>query len=195
MVEHYLPPKEITQWLNSRETGDREALTKLFSALYSDLKRRAHFALRRGPSGATLNTTGLVNEAYLRLSRAAALDIEDRDHFFALASKAMRWVVMDYARARKRQRRGGDAERVTYEESLLMSKERAEDLLVLDQALNDLLVLDRRLAEVVEFRFFGGLSAKETALVLGISVRTVKRDWQAAKAFLAHRIGQGSDRA
>lgn len=161
--------------------------------LYSDLKGRAHFALRRGPHGATLNTTGLVNEAYLRLSRADALHLKDRDHFFALASKAMRWVVMDYARARKRQRRGGDVERVTYEESLLMSEERAEEFLVLDQALNDLSVLDQRLAEVVEYRFFGGLSAKETSLVLGVSTRTIKRDWQAAKAFLAHRMGQETE--
>lgn len=183
-----LVPQEITRWLREREVADPAAMGSLFTALYGELKRRAHGALRREPAGATLNTTGLVNEAYLRLSAAGGLAVHDREHFLALASKTMRWVLVDTARARKRLRRGGDAQRVELDEAEAMSERRADELLALDGALERLSELDPRLGDVVELRYYGGLSVEETAAVLGVSSRTVKRDWHKARAFLAHQL-------
>ena len=185
-------PDDITRWLRAHDPAFSEALPSLFTALYAELKRRAHFALGRSAGQATLATTGLVNEAYLRLSAAGSVALQDRHHFLALASRTMRWVLLDTARARKQLRRGGDAERVSLEEAKVMSERRADELLALDQALDRLAAVDARLAEVVEHRFFGGLTVEDTALALGRSPRTVKRDWHAARAFLAREMG-GAD--
>lgn len=185
-------PNEITRWLRERELADPEAMGSLFAAMYSDLKRRAHSALRRESPGATLNTTGLVNEAYLRLAATGGLAIRDREHFLALASKTMRWVLVDTARARKRLRRGGDAQRVTLDEATVMSEARADELLALDGALERLAAVDPRLGEVVELRYYGGLSVEETAAALAVSPRTVKRDWHKARAFLALELSASS---
>jgi RNA polymerase sigma factor (TIGR02999 family) len=164
-------------------------MSRLFSALYRELKRQAHFALGRTPASETMNTTGLVNEAFLRLQSAEPIVINDRQHFLAVAAKAMRWVLMDFARARKRLRRGGDVERVSLDEAMVMSEQRADEIIALDTALAHLAELDPRLVDVVEYRVFGGLNSQEIAASLGVSTRTVKRDWRAARAFLAAELG------
>ena len=185
-------PAAITHWLRAQGLSDQGAVASLFSVLYDQLKRRAHFVLDSAGGQATLNTTGLVNETYLRLVEAGELKIQNRRHFLALAAKTMRWVVIDSARARMRQRRGGGANHVSLDEAMVMSEERAEELLLLDASLERLAVLDERLAAVVEYRFYGGLGVEETADALGVSTRTVKRDWRAAKAFLARSLTSSS---
>jgi RNA polymerase sigma factor (TIGR02999 family) len=183
-------PETITRWLKTQEVADSDAMSRLFQALYHDLRRQAHFALAgRYPGSDTLSTTGLVNEAYLRLCAAEPIPINDRNHFVALAAKTMRWVLMDFARARKRLRRGGEAERVSLDEAMIMSEQRADEILALNEALEHLAELESRLVEVVEHRVFAGLSTEETAACLGVSARTVKRDWRAARAFLTRRLG------
>jgi len=186
-------PAEITRWLEARGVADPSAVASLFGALYADLKKRARSALRREPPGGTINTTALVNEAYLRLSEAGGLEIRSREHFLALASRTMRFVLVDMARARMRQRRGGDAQRVTLDEAMAMSERRADETLALDTALERLAEVDARLAEVVELRYYGGLEVTEVAEVLGVSDRTVKRDWRKARAFLAHELRSGQE--
>ena len=185
-------PDEINRWLEGRKNEFGELLPGLFTNLYADLKRRAHFLLQGSARGATLNTTGLVNEAYLRLLRAGNFTIQDRQHFLALTSKTMRYVLLDFARARKRQRRGGDRVRVTLDEARVITEKRADEFLDLEAALVELDRLDSRLGEVVELRYFGGLTVKDTAALLKTSERTVKRDWRAAKAFLASRLGSAT---
>jgi len=195
-------PKDITRWLTERggkvegggEVGGEGDIDALFTALYDDLKRRAHVALRHSSPGATLDTTALVNEAFLRLSSTGPLELRDRGHFLAIASKTMRWVLMDTARARKRQRRGGDAQRVSLDEARVMSEVRADELLALDAALERLGGLDERLVELVEHRFFGGLSVDETANALDLSPRSVRRYWGRARAFLSRELQHSSAR-
>lgn len=178
-------PAEIASWLHARGVADSPVVGTLFEALYAELKRRAHGALRRQPAGPTLSTTGLVNEAYLRLSEAHGLEIRDRGHFLALASKTMRYVLLDTARARTRQRRGGGLQRVSLDEAQVMTERHAEELIALDGALERLAGLEPRLGEVVELHYFGGLTVEEVAAAVGLSERTVKRDLRRARAFLA----------
>lgn len=184
-------PDEITRWLEEHDVAAPEAIPALFGALYSDLKRRAHFALAAaGPL--TVSTTGLVNEAYLRLVEAGSVRINNRRHFLALAAKVMRWVAVDLARSRSRQRRGGGVEHVDIADAPgAFSDSRADEILALDQALRHLAEVDPRLVEVVEHRCFGGLSVEETADLLEVSARTVKRDWRAACSFLSRELGSG----
>jgi RNA polymerase sigma factor (TIGR02999 family) len=188
-METSLVPDEITSWLQARGVADPPAVGTLFEALYAELKRRAHGALRRTPAGGTLGTTGLVNEAYLRLSEAGGLEIRNRGHFLALASKTMRFVLLDTARARTRQRRGGGMQRVTLDEAQVMTEAHAEELIALDGALKRLAELEPRLGEAVELHYFGGLTVEEIAEVAGVSARTVKRDLSKARAFLAYSLG------
>ncbi len=169
--------------------ADPPAVGSLFEALYVELKRRAHGALRRTPAGGTLSTTGLVNEAYLRLSEAGGIEIRNRGHFLALASKTMRYVLLDTARARTRQRRGGGLQRVTLDEAQVMTKGHAEELIALDGALERLAEFEPRLGEVVELHYYGGLTVEETAAAVEVSDRTVKRDLRRARAFLALELG------
>ena len=191
-MKKQLIPEDITRWLTERggegEGGGDGDIDALFATLYDDLKRRAHFALRHTSSSDTLDTTALVNEAFLRLSSSGPLELRDRSHFLAIAAKTMRWVLMDTARARKRQRRGGGALRVTLDEAQVMSVSRADDLLALDAALERLAGLDARLVELVEHRFFGGLSVDETANALSMSPRSVRRYWGRARAFLSREL-------
>ncbi|MEM6797427.1 MAG: ECF-type sigma factor [Acidobacteriota bacterium] len=183
---------DITRWLEQQGPASRQDLADLFDALYADLKRRAHRALRRRDPAVTVEATGLVHEAFVRLAASATpVVLRDRRHFLALAARAMRFVLMDTARARRRLRRGAGAARVTLEEATgVMSESKAEELLSLDAALEDLGNLEPRLVAVVEQRFFGGLSIEETAEVLESSPRTVKRDWRRARAFLALQLGE-----
>jgi len=160
-------------------------LDSLFSAAYGELRRLAH-SLRGGRGGDTLNTTALVHEAYLKLSSANTLEIRGRAHFFAVAARAMRQLVVDSARAQMAQKRGGgDAPWVTLDESLYSHPMRPSQLIALDEALARLEAVDPRRAQVVEQRVFAGLTSEETASVLGVSKPTVDRDWRAARAWLA----------
>lgn len=175
----------LTELLLDWSRGDKAALEKLTPLVYDEVRRIAHRFMLRERDGHTLQTTALVNEAYVRLLGQQQIDWNSRAHFFAVISQVMRHVLIDYARRRHYVKRGGsDAQRVSLEEASLMSDERAEELLVLDEALTKLAQMDARKAQVVELRYFGGLSLVETAEALDVSVMTVRRDWRAAKAWL-----------
>lgn len=166
-----------------------ESLDDWMPRVYEDLRAIAHRHLRRETPGHTLNTTALVHESYLSLARSSDLEWESRAHFFAIASRAMRHILVDYARRRSAEKRGGDRVRVTLGDAMATSGEDGtEDLLVLDDALQALADLDERLVRVVECRFFGGMSVPETADALEVSSRTVERDWMRAKAYLSRTL-------
>jgi RNA polymerase sigma factor (TIGR02999 family) len=177
-------PGEITHLLASISKGERDALNRLFPLVYGELRALAHLQLARLRPGDTLQTTALVHEAYLKLLGASRPEWNDRRHFFAVASRAMRQISVDYARTRAAQKRGGNTPPLTLDEQRLPVADRAHELVVLDRALTELESLSERLARVVELRFFGGLSVEETAAVMNVSERTVKREWQKARAFL-----------
>lgn len=177
-------PSEITALLAAVGDGDRAAVDRLFEHVYEELRRLARRQLAAGGAGPTLDTTGLVHEAYLRLSRDARWTVEDRRHFFALAARAMRHVIVDHARRRRRQKRGGGAVAVDLDAAELAAPERAQDLIALDASLSRLEAAEAELAQLVEWRFFAGLSVEEISELLGVSDRTVKRRWRAARAFL-----------
>ena len=170
--------------LRARQAGDESVVDALFGRLYSELRDVAHQRLRAFRPGDTLKTTALVHEAYVKLIDQGSADVQDRAHFMALASRAMRFVLIDYARSRSAAKRGGDAVAVTLDRVQIAAGERAADLLQLDAALSALGEADPRLAEVVELRFFGGLSHEDVAAVTGRSVPTVKRDWTRARTWL-----------
>jgi len=183
---------EVTQLLHAWRGGDRVALEKLMPVVYAEMHRLAHIYMIRERPGHTLQTSALVNEAYLRLIDANRVDWQDRAHFFAVSAKVMRQVLMQHARLRYARKRGGGAVKVDFDEAFVPSPERDADLIALDDALNALAQKDPREAKVVELRFFGGLSEQETAHVLGISDRTVRREWEHAKAWLIHQLKRGT---
>jgi len=174
--------QEITTLLAALRRGDASAMERLMPLVYGDLHRRARHQLRRLPQ-ATLSPTGLVHEAYLKLVGSSA-DWQDRNHFFAVASKAMRGVVVDYARRRSAKKRGGLARPVALDEAVLRVEENAAEILGIHEALERLATVDERLSDLVELRFFGGLSIDEAAGVLKVSDRTAKRDWTKARTLL-----------
>ena len=169
-------------------SGSRESLDRLVPLLYQELRAIAHRQIARRPHGATLETTGLVHEAYLRVVDQSRADAPDRAHLLALASVAMRHVLVDRAKARGRLKRGGACDRVTFDESRIAAAEQPEALLQLDEALTRLAELEPRLARVVECRFFGGLTEEEIAKALGVTVRTVQRDWAKARMLLRRAL-------
>jgi RNA polymerase sigma factor (TIGR02999 family) len=170
---------------------DAAAIDALVARHYDELRRLAHAYLARERTGHTLQTTGLVNEAYLRLASLTGLDIDERTHFFAVMSTTMRRVLVDGARRRRRAKRGGAAEVVPLDDvEERLSDAEAEELVVLDDALTRLERINPRGSEVVQHRFFGGLSLEETASVLGISTKTVQRDWLAARAWLRKEVAR-----
>ena len=179
---------ELTSLLKDWKQGDATALERLTPLIYDELRRIAHRYAQRERNGHTLQTTALVNEAYLRLAGGEKQDWQNRSHFFAVTAQVMRHILIDYARRRHYIKHGGAVQQVPFEEACLMADERAKELLTLDEALEDLNRLDPRKTRVVELRYFGGLSLEETANALGISVMTVRRDWRAAKAWLYKRI-------
>jgi len=184
-----LSADNLTELLIEWREGDKTALDKLTPLVYDELRRIAHRYARRERNGHTLQTTALVNEAYLRLAGTKNIEWQNRSHFFAVTAQVMRNVLIDHARRRLYAKRGGQAQQVPIDEvSLEMSEKRADELVVLDEALSDLANLDPRKARVVELRYFGGLSLEETAEVLGISLMTVRRDWRAAKAWLYKEV-------
>lgn len=177
---------EITDILRLARAGDPAALDLVFSRVYDELRRVAHAQLRRVRAGETLNTTAVVHEAYLKLVRSSMATYADRTHFFAVAARAMRQILLNHAREHMTHKRGGGVKALPLDDADAPAHTRAAELIELDQALDRLAALDERLARVVELRFFGGLSVEETAGVLDVGEATVKRDWATARAFL-HR--------
>ncbi len=184
--------REITELLQALGAGEGEALDELFEAVYGELKRLAHRQRRRWRGEETLNTTALIHEAYLKLFEGGARGWQNRGHFFAVACKAMRQILIDRARRTGAGKRGGDWQREPLTaEAAAMSPEARDEIISLDEALSRLERLDARQARVVEFRFFGGLGLEETAEAVGASVPTVVRDWRAARAWLHRELRAG----
>ena len=177
---------DITVLLRSAKSGDASALASLFEALYPELRRIARQRLARDDRGTLLDTTALVHECFLKLAATGRMQPADRNHFLAYAASAMRSIVVDFARARLTERRGGGLTMVTLDSALRDGLPCGEDqILAVHDALDSLAVLDRRMAQVVEMRYFGGLDDAEIAEALDVGVRTVRRDWEKARLLLA----------
>ncbi|HET8622188.1 MAG TPA: sigma-70 family RNA polymerase sigma factor [Gemmatimonadales bacterium] len=174
----------VTQLVRASGGGSREALDRLFAVLYDELRRVAHRQLLGQPRGATLNTTALIHEAYLRMVDQTQVDWEDRARFFGYAARTMRAIIVDYARRRGAQKRGGRLARLPFDDADLPIDVQADAILAVDEALTRLARMSERLSQIVECRFFGGMSLDETAAALSVSDRTVRRDWIKAKAWL-----------
>jgi RNA polymerase sigma-70 factor (ECF subfamily) len=186
------PPREaVTELLRAWSDGDDGALERLLPLVEAELRRLARGYMARERRDHTLQTTALVNEAFLRLTDAQRVHWQDRAHFLGISARLMRRVLVDYARRRGYLKRGGGAERVTLHEDLVTSPDPALDLVALDRALEALARVDARKSQVVELRFFGGLSVEETADVLHVSTDTVKRDWRLAKLLLLRELEGG----
>jgi len=180
-----VPPNvEVTQLLRAWGQGDEDALRQLMPLVHAELHRLAHHYMSQEKPGHLLQTTALMNEVYLRLVDIAQVRWQDRAHFFAIAARMMRRILVDFARSRNYQKRGGAAVHVSFDEALVVSQEQDAEILAIDQALVALAEVDARKSQVVELRFFGGLSVEDTAEVLKVSPETVKRDWRFAKAWL-----------
>jgi RNA polymerase sigma factor (TIGR02999 family) len=175
---------EITDLLRAWNQGDDRALGKLTPLIYGELYRAAKRCISRGRRNQTLQATTLINELYLRVIDLKRVSWQNRAHFVAICARQMRWILTDLYRAARYQKRGGGAERVSLGESAMVTGEASPDLLALDEALRRLGAFDKRKSEVVELRFFGGMSVQETAEVLKVSPETVMRDWKLAKAWL-----------
>jgi RNA polymerase sigma factor (TIGR02999 family) len=184
---------EVTELLLAWSEGDQEALDRLVPLVHSELRRLAHSYMRRERADHTLQTTALINEAYLRLIDAGRVRWENRTHFFAVASRLMRQILVDFARARGHRKRGGGAQQVSLDEALVIGQPRDEDLVALDEALAALARVDERKSRVVELRFFGGLNEAEMAEALQVSPETVRRDWRLAKSWLLRFLKGGCD--
>lgn len=179
----------VTALLKQYAGGDWEALDRLFPLVYEELRRVAHAQMYAERSGHTLDTTALVHEAYMKLVRHPPhVEWQSRIHFFAVAARAMRQILVSYAQSRSRAKRGGDATLISLDEGVVASDARPEEVVALDDALTRLEALDTRQSRVVELRYFGGLTIEETAQVLGVSVVTVKRDWTIARAWLYREV-------
>ena len=180
--------QDLTRLLQAWSSGDQEALDSLMPLVYDELRRLAHRYMKSERAGHTLQTTALVNEAYLRLINVKDVSWQNRAHFFAISAQLMRRILVDFARSRHYAKRGGGAQRVSLDEALLVPDQSYEDVLALDEALHSLGSIDERKSRVVEMRFFGGLSVEETAEVLNVSPETVLRDWRLAKAWLVKQL-------
>ncbi len=181
-------PEDLTGLLNDWSNGDQDALNRLMPLVYDELHRLASSYLRHERVGHTLQTTALVHEAYLKLVDQKKANWQSRVQFFAAAAKVMRHVLVDYARSRQAAKRGGAYCRFSLDEAAISSQEKDADLLSLNEALNNLSEIDPQQSRVVELRVFGGLTVEDTAEALGISPRTVKREWSMAKAWLHQQI-------
>ncbi len=183
-----MPAGELTQLLHAWSDGDAGARTRLIELVYAQLRALAQAQLRREYGARTLSATGLVHEAYLRLCEQQGLSFQDRAHFYGIAAVTMRRVLVEAARRRGAQKRGGDWRRVTLGAEIGALEARGVDLLDLDRALSTLATLDERQARIVELRFFAELSVEETAEVLGLSAATIKREWSVARAWLFRQL-------
>jgi len=186
-------PKEVSLLLLAWSDGDQAALDKLVPLVYEELHRLAHRYISRERPGNTLQTTALAHEAYLRLVDAKGVQWENRAHFFAVAAKTMRRILVDLARARRNLKCGGGAQQVSLDRVLVVSPERGADMLALDEALARLAALNPRQSQVVELRYFGGLTDDEVGEVIKISPRTVRSDWRLARAWLYRELKRDVD--
>ena len=184
------PAHEITRLLVAWSDGDASAFDRLMPFVYEELHRQARRYMNGERSDHTLQTTALVNEAYLRLVRWKDVQWQNRAHFFAVSAQMMRRILVDFARDKQYLKRGGGAVRVSLSEAASFVEERATDLVALDEVLTALAKMDPRKAQVVEMRFFGGLSVAEAAEVLGVSEETIMRDWRLAKVWLLRQLGR-----
>jgi RNA polymerase sigma-70 factor, ECF subfamily len=182
--------EDITGLLIAWGGGDREALDRLMPVVYQELRRLARGQMRRERLGDTLQTTALVNEAYLRLVDYERVQARDRAHFLSIAAQAMRRILIERARSRRASKRGSNPQRVSLDDAADVSDERATSLVALDDALNSLAAIDPRKSKLVELRYFGGLTIEETAEVLGVSTPTVERDWRTARIWLHREINK-----
>jgi RNA polymerase sigma factor (TIGR02999 family) len=180
----------VTELLKAWGEGNEGALAQLAPLVERELHRLAHKYMRREGPGKTLQTTALVNEVYVRLIDIQEVSWQNRAHFFAVSARMMRRILTDFARSRQYLKRGGGAVQVSFDEALFVSQEKDADILAIDDALNQLALLDARKAQVVELRFYGGLSVEETAEVLKISEQTVLRDWKFAKSWLMRALSE-----
>ncbi len=184
---------EVTELLHAFRAGDRKAFDRLVPLVYEDLRRIARRHLRRGRRGETLDTTGLVHEAYLKMVDQTGASFEDRSHFLAVAAIAMRQIIISSARRHMAAKRGGGQGPVTLDEGRIAVERQAEQLVAIDDALTRLATRDPRLGQVVDCRFFAGLSEEETAQAMGVSLRTAQRDWMRARAWLKEELrGSGT---
>ena len=181
-------PGDVTKLLAEIHGGNRRAESELIPLIYAELRRLAAHYMRRERTDHTLQATALVHEAYLRLSKQRKVEWQNRAHFFAIAGSLMRRILVDHARAHSRSKRGGTRRKISLEEAPLFSPERSEELMLLDQALTQLTEEHPRQSQIVELRFFGGLTVEEIAGVLNVSQKTVKRDWSVARAWLYREI-------
>jgi len=185
--------KQITQMLVDWGNGDQTALEKLSPLVYNELHRLARCYMGRERPGHTLQTSALVNEAYIRLIDWKNIHWQNRAHFFAVSAQLMRRILVDFARSRNYAKRGGAVRNVSLEEAMVVSREKGADLVALDDALDSLAQLNERQSQVVELRFFGGLELEEIAEVLKVSVGTVRRDWRLARAWLHRELSRAQD--
>jgi RNA polymerase sigma-70 factor, ECF subfamily len=183
--------QNITRLLLDWRAGDQAALDQLAPLVYDELRRLAHRRLRHERPGHTLQTTALVNEAYLRLIDQREVSWQNRAHFFAVAARLMRRILVDYARSRHYAKRAGEEHKVALEEAAEVSDERGAELIAVDEALQSLAAFDERKSRVVELRFFGGLTIDETAEVLQVSHATIEREWTTARAWLYRELSKG----
>ena len=181
---------EVTQLLVKWSKGDTAALDELTPLIYEELRRLAHHYMSRERPGHTLQTTALVNEAYVRLVDRKNVDWQNRAHFFAIAAQSMRCILVDHARSQAYAKRGGGARKITLDEATVVSQERAAEVVAVDEALKGLAALDPQQSRIVELRFFGGLTIEETAEVLHLSPATIKREWSTARAWLYHELSK-----
>ena len=187
------PSTSVTVLLAKARSGDPSALADVFPLIYDELRRLAQQQLQREPDGHTLSPTALVHEAYMRLIDYSRMEWQGRAHFMAVASTAMRRILVDHARGHRSAKRGGMLKRISIDDVELGAEDRAELLIAIDDALGRLKELDARQAQVVECRFFGGMTEEETAEALGIGLRTAKRDWAKAKSWLHREIAGEHD--
>jgi len=185
-----LAGQDVTQLLLAWNQGEDAALERLTPFVYNELRRLAHRYMTGERRGHTLQTTALVNEAYLRLVDSQKVNWQNRAHFFAISAQLMRRILVDFARSRNYQKRGGGAEKITLDDGLMGPAGPGRDLVALDETLKALADVDPRKSKVVELRFFGGLSVEETAAVLKVSTDTIHRDWRLAKAWLRREMGK-----
>ena len=183
-------PKEVSRLLVDWGNGDDAALAELIPLVYEELRRLAGRYMRRESPGHTLQTSALVNEAYLRLVDQTRVQWQNRAHFFGVAAQLMRRILVDHARSRSRAKRGGRAQKVSLAEQAVVTKEVVE-VIALDDALKNLAEMDLRKSQIVEMKFFGGLTTEEVAEVLKVTSRTVEREWRKAKAWLNRAINKG----
>ena len=186
------PELKLTDLLQGWSRGDGNAFERLVAEVYPELRKIARRCLNGERPGHTLQATDLVNEAYLRLVDIHQVEWKDRAHFFAVGATVMRRILVDHARSKASQKRGGEGVRLDFNENLLVSNQADPQLVQMDDALSDLAAFDPRKARIVEMRYFGGLNAEEIASVLGVSTQTVNRDWSLARAWLAREMRSGS---